>query len=470
MAVKQRFKRTFPILIGDLFIILFSYVAAYYLRLQFGALPRFSEIIPLPFLLLMTLSYLAIFYFFDSYKLEKSYFTVNFFGRIFFSVLVAAIFTSFLKYGLFLFPIGRGILFFANLIILVAIFLWRGFCHKLFKYLIKPKRLIIIGAGKTGQEIAKVIDSTVSDFEILGFLDDDEGKKGEYFPALQLKVLGSTDKIPDLVENHETDQIVMAVPEEKNPQLIKNILKTRLKGIPVIDVPEMYQILKEKVPLRYIKDDWFLKQDGIERSGNIFVIRIKRLIDIFISSLIFLASLPLWLLVAPLIKINSKGPVFYTQKRVGKNESIFSLFKFRSMIEKAEKGEALWADENDKRITLTGKILRKLHLDELPQVWNVIKGEMSLVGPRPERPEFVEKLNREIPYYSFRHFIKPGLTGWAQVNFPYASSLEDSREKLEYDLYYISHMNLFLDFRILLKTIKKVLFRRQEKPEKLQKK
>jgi exopolysaccharide biosynthesis polyprenyl glycosylphosphotransferase len=189
--------------------------------------------------------------------------------------------------------------------------------------------------------------------------------------------------------------------------------------------------------------------------------RAKRLSDIIVSFFVLLISSPFWPIIALCIKINSRGPVFYAQKRVGQNESLFSLFKFRSMVDKAEKDEARWASEDDKRITLVGKILRKLHLDELPQFWNVIKGEMSLVGPRPERPEFVEELKKEIPYYSLRHFMKPGLTGWAQVNFPYASSLEDSQEKLEYDLYYISHMSLLFDLRIFLKTAQKILLEKK---------
>ena len=463
MAVKGMYKRSFLILIGDVLIVPSSYMAGYYLRLQIGPLAGLGEIIPWSFLFLMTLSYLAIFYFFDLYELKKSYFTVNSIVKIFFSILVAAVLISFLKYGLFLFPIGRGIFILANLIILVFVFIWRGFCHQLFKYLIKPIRLIIVGTEKAGQEIAQVIKSTVNDFELLGFLDDDERKKGKFFAEIKLKVLDSTDKIPALIEDNKVDQIVLATPQEKNPQLTKNIINARLKGIEVIDMPDMYQLLKERIPIKYIQDDWLLKEKGFDLSSKIFMIKVKRLIDITISSLILLVSLPLWPIIALFIKINSKGPVFYSQERIGKNESVFSLYKFRSMIDKAEKDGAAWADENDKRIIFVGKILRKLHLDELPQLLNVIKGDMSLLGPRPERPEFVEDFRNRIPYYSLRHFIKPGLTGWAQVNYPYASSLEDSGEKLEYDLYYISHMNLLLDLKILLKTAKTIVFRRESK-------
>jgi exopolysaccharide biosynthesis polyprenyl glycosylphosphotransferase len=227
-------------------------------------------------------------------------------------------------------------------------------------------------------------------------------------------------------------------------------------------MPDMYQALKWRIPINYIEDNWFLREKGFEYPKNILVMKAKRLIDIIISSFILTLSLPLLPIIALLIKMNSRGPVFYVQKRVGKNESLFSLYKFRSMIDKAEENEAIWAYKNDKRITFVGKILRKLHLDELPQFWNVIRGEMSLVGPRPERPEFIEKLKKKIPYYSLRHFMEPGITGWAQVNFPYASSIEDSQEKLEYDLYYVSHMNMLFDFQVLLKTAQKILLGKQK--------
>ena len=183
----------------------------------------------------------------------------------------------------------------------------------------------------------------------------------------------------------------------------------------------------------------------------------KRVIDLVIAAFILLLSLPLWPVIALAIKANSRGPIFYTQKRVGKNEMIFLLIKFRSMIDKAEKLGPKWAEENDNRITSVGKFLRRLHLDELPQLLNVIKGEMSLVGPRPERPQFVTELKRAIPDFGLRHRIKPGITGWAQVNFPYAASLEDSRRKFKYDLYYLENRRLLLDINILWKTIGKLI-------------
>jgi exopolysaccharide biosynthesis polyprenyl glycosylphosphotransferase len=452
--------RSLLVLTGDILIVPFSYVAGYYLR--FGTLSSFREKFALWFIPLIIISYLAIFHFFDLYRLKKNYFTINSFVKLSLSITVASVFVSFLNYAIFLFPIGRGILVIANLILLFSAFVWRGLCYQLFKYLIKPMRLIIVGAGKAGQDIAQIIEQAGGDFEVVGFIDDDKNKIEKSAPKEKIEILGTSDQLLTFVEKQGINQIVFAFREKENPQLTKDILSARLRGIEVIDMPNMYQALKKRIPINYVDEEWFLKEKGFEHSTNILVIKVKRLIDIIVSSIILLISLPLWPLFALFIKINSRGPSLYVQKRVGKNESLFSLYKFRSMIDKAEEDEAVWADENDKRITLVGKILRKLHLDELPQFWNVIKGEMSLVGPRPERPEFVEELNKKIPYYSLRHFMKPGITGWAQVNYPYASSLKDSRDKMEYDLYYVYHMNLLFDVRILLRTAQKILLGKKE--------
>ena len=182
----------------------------------------------------------------------------------------------------------------------------------------------------------------------------------------------------------------------------------------------------------------------------------KRVCDVAISAVGLAASLPLWPFVAAAIKLNSKGPVFYVQKRVGRSGQLFRLIKFRSMVKDAENGEPLWAEENDVRVTAVGRVLRRVHLDEIPQLWNILRGDMSLAGPRPERPEFVAELGGQIPFYELRHVIKPGLTGWAQVNYKYAASLESSRKKLEYDLYYISRWSPGLDVKIFVKTIGKI--------------
>jgi lipopolysaccharide/colanic/teichoic acid biosynthesis glycosyltransferase len=208
--------------------------------------------------------------------------------------------------------------------------------------------------------------------------------------------------------------------------------------------------------LNITDEAWFHEQRKLASANRYSSGKAKRLMDVVISFSVLMATLPLWPVIALAIKLNSRGPVFYTQTRTGEGEKVFALSKFRSMIERAEESGALWAEEDDERITAVGRVLRRLHMDELPQLLHVLRGEMSLVGPRPERPEFVRQLKREIPYYSLRHLVKPGLTGWAQVHYPYASSLEASREKLEYDLYYVAHMSLGLDLLVLLKTAQKI--------------
>ncbi|MCJ7582385.1 MAG: sugar transferase [Candidatus Aminicenantes bacterium] len=449
------------ILIGDIFIIPLSYLAAYKLRLLFGALIPFREIAPSVFLFVGTMGYLCIFYFFGLYELKK-YFSFNTFIKILLSVLTASILISILKYGLFFFPIGRGILFIANIIIFILVFGWRLLIYKLSKYIIAPKKVIIVGKGKAVHEILQAIKLVSEDLDVIGTVQEKEGIPEKSTSSPKSEVLGSIDKLQDIIQEYGIDQIVLAGIGEKDGNIAHVILEARLKGIIVIDMPDLYQTLLKKIPINYVQEKWFIHAKGFERINNFLVIKVKRLIDAISSCLILLISLPLWPFIALMIKLNSPGPIFYKQRRLGKNESTFFLYKFRSMIHEAEKNGAVWAEQDDDRITGAGKIMRRLHVDELPQLINVIKGDMSLVGPRPERPEFVEDLKKEIPFYSLRHFTMPGMTGWAQISYPYAASLKDAKEKLEYDLYYISHMNLLLDMRILLKTVQIVVFGRKK--------
>ena len=452
--MKGSIARSIVVLMGDIFIVALSYLAGYWIR--FGHLSGFEEKFPSWFIPLIVLSYLVIFYFFDLYNAKVRHISFNLAAITLLSIVVSSVLVSFLNYAIFLFPIGRGILVISNLILFFASLIWRALCFQVFKYIVKPTRVAIAGAGDAGQEIARVIESTHGDYEVLGFVVDTKETPKKSFPS-GIEILGTSDQLLNLTDKHKIDRIIYSYGRKDSPSFSKTILDARLKGVEVFDMPEMYQNIMLRIPINHVEESWFLKEKGFEYPKNIVVMKVKRVIDIVVSFVILLLSLPLWPIIALLIKINSRGPVFYVQKRIGQNEILFSLFKFRSMVHGAEEGEALWAAENDERITFVGKILRKLHLDELPQFWNVIKGEMSLVGPRPERPEFVTELERKIPFYGLRHFLKPGITGWAQVNYPYASSLKDSEEKLEYDLYYVSHMNLLFDLRILLNTAQKIM-------------
>lgn len=457
---KKRFW-TLIVLFGDLLIVPISFLAGHYLR--FGNFNEVAVKVPPVELLWMTLGYIAVFYFFDLYVLEDSFLSLAGFLNLVSGVFVSAVVVSFINYGLFLEPIGRGIFVLANIFVLVLVFLWRVFCFYLFQHFRKAKRVIIVGAGRSGREIHKIIRDSEKDFSIIGFLDDDPAKQRNFSrKAGSEKIIGGTDGLLEIFQKERVDQVVIAMSAENKPRLSQNMLKIRMAGGEITDMPDLYQQLMGRVPINFIPDTWFLKAKGFDWSEKSGMVKVKRFLDVVISFMLLVITLPIWLLIALAVKLSSKGPVFYTQQRIGRNDMPFTLIKFRSMIHRAEGDMPQWTGEKDTRVTAVGRVIRSIHLDELPQLLNVLKGEMSLVGPRPERPVFVREFKKKIPYYSLRHFLKPGLTGWAQVNYPYAASLEDSMKKLEYDLYYIYHMTLLLDLRILIKTLQNIVIRRKK--------
>ncbi|MBI4691967.1 MAG: exopolysaccharide biosynthesis polyprenyl glycosylphosphotransferase [Candidatus Terrybacteria bacterium] len=249
--------------------------------------------------------------------------------------------------------------------------------------------------------------------------------------------------------------IVVSEKEKQNPKTAKFLYDMVLAGKTVIDFENFYESVTGKIPVSIISETWFL--ENLRETNKQTFEKFKRGFDIIFALLLFIPFLIIYPFAVLVIKLESKGPVFYKQKRIGKNGNVFEIVKFRSMIDNAEKNGAQWAKENDSRITFAGNVLRKTRLDELPQIINVIKGNLSFIGPRPERPEFMKELNEKVPHYSMRHLIKPGLSGWAQINFPYGASVEDAAEKLQYDLYYIKHRSLGLDLHIIFKTIKILL-------------
>jgi exopolysaccharide biosynthesis polyprenyl glycosylphosphotransferase len=237
----------------------------------------------------------------------------------------------------------------------------------------------------------------------------------------------------------------------------RQLMQFRLQGVPVYRLPDFYETLWFKLPAQLLHDDWFMFSTGFNLLPGAISFRFKRLMDGFFAAIALVGLAPLMLLVGALIKLDSPGPVFYSQLRNGMNRQAFRVYKFRSMRQDAEKAGATWASQRDPRITRVGNILRLTRLDELPQLWNVLRGEMSLIGPRPERPEFDDKLSLEIPYYDVRYLVQPGITGWAQVMYPYGASVEDAYEKLSYDLYYIKNYCLWLDLAIVFKTVRVML-------------
>lgn len=275
---------------------------------------------------------------------------------------------------------------------------------------------------------------------------DEEGRAPATYPSYSPQT-----PLKDIILRHAIDTIVVSASIRENKELVRTFFDIVPLGRAVVEFPEFYESITGKIPVSLIGEVWFLEH-LVGGRNRLFELT-ERLIDLIGAIILLVPAILLTPLVALAVRIDSKGPVFYFQKRVGKNNRPIEIIKIRTMVADAEKGVAKWADENDPRVTRMGKILRKTRLDEIPQIWNVLKGDLSFVGPRPERPEFVELLRTRIPFYDMRHLVTPGLTGWAQINFPYGASVEDALEKLQYDLYYLKNQSLALNASIYLRTI-----------------
>jgi sugar transferase (PEP-CTERM system associated) len=276
--------------------------------------------------------------------------------------------------------------------------------------------------------------------------------------ASEHEILGDYNDIPALCKKGHVDRIIVALDERRGKFPVEQLLLCRLKGIRVDDGMAFTEELAGKLSVENLRPSSLIFSDGFKRS--IIFKRIKRGFDVVLSIVGLAVTMPINVVLSAAIKVDSPGPILYKQERVGKDGNIFRLLKFRSMSQDAEPNGPVWADVSDDRATRVGKVIRKLRLDEIPQMVNVLRGEMSFVGPRPERPFFVEQLRKELPYYFQRHTVKPGITGWAQIKYPYGASKEDALEKLKYEYYYIKHMSLIFDLTIIMETIKTVLLSR----------
>ncbi|MBL7544803.1 MAG: exopolysaccharide biosynthesis polyprenyl glycosylphosphotransferase [Bdellovibrionaceae bacterium] len=253
--------------------------------------------------------------------------------------------------------------------------------------------------------------------------------------------------------------IVVSLPSGAwNQNLTDELMKVRFAGVEILNLSQFFEEIEKKVPVDFLSQEWFIFEKGFELFHNPLGLRVKRILDLMLALVLLAITWPIILVFAILIKLESKGPAFYSQIRTGLNDREFLIFKLRSMITDAEKQGAQWAKSNDSRVTRMGKIIRLTRIDELPQLWNVIKGDMSFIGPRPERPEFNVDLEKKIPFYKLRHLVRPGITGWAQVMYAYGASVEDSKQKLQFDLYYIKNFSFVLDMLIIFKTVRVVLF------------
>ncbi len=315
------------------------------------------------------------------------------------------------------------------------------------------RRVLVLGAGDRAQRLRELSDRVESGFAIVSYIAMSEPDRvvEEAIPREAIHDLGK------FVENLGVSEVVLALQERRNSLPLKDLLRIKTKGVHVNDFSSFLERETGCVDLDTVNPSWLIFSDGFS-SGRMLSSAFKRVFDIVASLILLALTFPIIALFALIVKLDSKGPAFFKQERVGLFGESFYLVKLRSMRTDAEKDGAKWASENDPRVTRVGRFIRKVRIDELPQTWCVLMGHMSFVGPRPEVPKFVDDLQEEIPFYGERHMVKPGITGWAQINFPYGASIEDSRKKLEYDLYYAKNYTPFLDLVVLLQTVRVVLW------------
>jgi sugar transferase (PEP-CTERM system associated) len=351
--------------------------------------------------------------------------------------------------------VGRGILLLSLFVFAVVGSFWHvfyGFCLRLPGF---AKRVLILGTGSTAEKIGDLILSTKHNHVLTGYI----GCNSEKVSVSPTHIVGNDGSVLETARRERAHKIIISMAERRGSMPVRDMLSCKLSGIDVLDAPSFYEQMTGKLLIEDIKPSWFIFSEGFKVTS--FKRFNKKIFDMCLAVIGLLTLFPIIPFIAVMIKIDSAGPVFFGQVRTGERERNFVIYKFRTMEVNAERNTgAVWARENDKRVTRVGKLLRKTRLDEIPQLFNVLKGDMSFIGPRPERPEFVGQLKEIIPYYSERHFIKPGITGWAQIKYPYGASVKDAIEKLRYDLYYIKHFSLFLDLLIVLETVKVVLFGR----------
>ena len=374
--------------------------------------------------------------------------------------LSAASFTLALLY--FWFPaliIGRGVFLISAIFAILLIVGWRVLFEWLGPRVGKRERLLLLGTSPAAITLARELFERRSELgvEIVGFIDPNPDRVG--MPVLNPGVIGTIEDIPSIVRARGVDRVVVSLADARGKLPMDKLLEMKLDGVMFNHLASVYEEYTGKIAIENLRPSWLIFSDGFRKSRPIAAI--KRASDLVIACVGLVLAMPVLLAIALLIKLTSHGAVLYRQARVGMHGRIFTVYKFRSMFHDAEAhtGPVWAAGDADTRITPVGRWLRRTRFDELPQLWNVLKGDMSFVGPRPERPEFVDELKHQIPYYGQRHVVRPGVTGWAQVRYTYGASVEDALQKLQYDLFYIKNLSLALDLYILVATVRTVVLR-----------
>jgi lipopolysaccharide/colanic/teichoic acid biosynthesis glycosyltransferase len=431
-------------------------------------------------LLVIGLSYFGVFYLADLYDYYEDFRRLPNLVRVLIAGCLGACLTVLLFSLMSRFLVGTELLVIQTISFALLITLWRCTFSAIALPVRLSKPVLIVGAGGAGRQILEALRlHPHCGLTVKGFIDDDPAKLTQTIDGVP--VLGDSRRLPELMQAYQAKLLIIAITHHKSPDLLGVLTNLHLNGCRLVDMPGLYESLAKKLPIEHLSEAWLFLNNLNQRK---LVYRLgKRLFDLSMAALFILLTWPLWLVIMAAIRWDSAGPLFFRQTRLGRDGRPFQIFKFRSMHHKPQSTPAAWTLENDPRVTRVGRLLRRTHLDELPQMLNVLKGDMSLIGPRAEWEVFAHKAREKmpewrpgrraddpperkvfcghrerLPYYSYRLMVRPGITGWAQIMQPYASSsLEDLREKLQYDLYYIKNMGFFLDLIILLKTVRIVL-------------
>ena len=431
--------RVLVLLIGDAAILYLSLIATLLLRYQGAAYHELLDHHLAPFSVIF-IFWIVVFYIAGLYDIRRLHNNLSFLKTLLVAIILNAMLAVLFFYFTTIFGIAPKTNFFTFLgIFTVLEFFWRRFSIVRLASRDSLTRVLMIGSGETAQLIHNAVHSNPQlGYTITRWL------KGEREPV-------TADIIREAIAERDIELVLISRSLKEESAIQSTLYDLLNAGIDVRDFRNFHEVVLQKVPVAELDPSWFISDTS---EAEKFYDPLKRALEFIGAALMLIILLPLELLIALIIRATSSGPIVYRQQRVGQHGSPFMLYKFRTMRQDAEKHGAEWSRPNDNRVTSFGKLLRHSHLDELPQLWNIVKGELSFVGPRPERPEFVSVLAKEIPFYAIRHLITPGITGWAQINYRYGSSVQDAKEKLEYDLYYLKNRSLIVDGAIILKTIK----------------
>ncbi|PWB62348.1 MAG: glycosyl transferase [Deltaproteobacteria bacterium] len=440
-------------------IIIFSVVASFILLHGRAGTPVVSMGDVVARGLVITFFCQACMYLLDLYDLKLT----QTWGEMLFALMIAIGFVcvgiGLLSYAIPKFGVAGNMYYLSILIASAFLLVWRVFFELYITHFAPHSTILILGTGEVARLVGReVLKRQRLGFRLAGFIGSPGTRNPSSIEGVG-EVLGDPSRMNEIVEKHGVRKVVVAITERRGEYPVKEMLALRVSGCQVVEWPGFFENLSGRIPIDNLSPSFIIFNDGFRKSR--FLLFIHRVVSAIAAMAALVILVPFFLVIAFLIKLDSTGPVLYSQTRVGQNGRRIRIYKFRSMRNDAELNHgAVWAVKDDPRITRIGRFLRRSRIDELPQLFNVLIGELDLVGPRPERPEFVEKLESMIPYYSLRHTVKPGITGWAQVMFHYCGTIEESKEKLQYDLFYIKNMSLKLDLLILFHTLKIVLLGR----------